>query len=145
MSINRTNPVDVAVEKLANPAVPSKELQVLIKQKQAKTELIGKQAVPTTVTSKQNEINTAISDLTTLQSQHCMAFNPHFEFQGNIVSGNSWATSQEKAYLDHQDTINMIERYVKRFLFKDLKFISDPKMLDWKGEKKSVCQIILSN
>ena len=36
-----------------------------------------------------------------------------------------------------------IEEYCKRFLFKDIKFISNPSQTEWSENEKSICQVVM--
>ena len=105
-----------------------KELSFLVQQKPSTKETAIRLAVPSTVISKTNEVNT-ISDLSTLPSQ----------FQSNEVINR--VLLQEKAYQDNKSTINQIDTYVKTILFRDLKFISDPEMMLYKTDTRSLSYV----
>ena len=57
----------------------------------------------------------------------------------------AWSQAQSRAVIDHENTVSLIDKYVKDKLFHMLKFISSPDLILFSYDDRSLCQLVCRN
>jgi len=88
-----------------------------------------------------NETNT-ISDVSFQQSLQQSSISSTGHFQQNKPFNQVWPTTSHQAFMDHENTLKLLDKYVQDDIFPCLKFISLPEMIVFSWEKDSICQTV---